>query len=567
MALKRQTFDNGTQGVTISTANSGTSGDSLSQIVQAGTGDGVYDIAAGLRGTAGAHVTGILNDTFSMSLSNTSDVSGSAQVYFRILAYPSVGGAFFRLRSSVGNIAMFTMGTTGVVSIQNSAGVGLKNFNSNTPLALNTIYRLQLQATPNASTTAGYIAGQLYDDSDVLIDSYSASNVNAGTTLNVQTAQAGKPVVGSDGFDMQFDELGFDTGTVAEITPVTGGGGGGGGLPNLKRQTFNNGTEGVTISAANSTSSGGDALSGIISAAGGDGVYTSAAALRGGKGAYITGMLNDTFNMVLSNTSDVSGTAQVYFRLPSYPTVGGAFFRLRSSTANIAMFTVSSTGVLSIQNSVGTGLKNFNSNTPLALNTIYRLQLQATPNASTTAGFIAGQLYDNTDNLIDSYSASNVNAGTTLDVDSAQAGKPVTGSDGFAIHLDELAFATGSTDEIPPVSAGANQAPTVNAGGDQADIRPYATVTLTAIPSDPDGTTPTVSWVQTLGSPTVTLSGTGNSRTFEAPATRSGTTLTFEATADDGLLTATDTMTVTVIPQAEWAAMGGVEVPMQIQDV
>jgi len=564
MALKRQTFDNGTQGVTISTANSGTSGDSLSQIVQAGTGAGVYDTAAGLRGTAGAHLTGVLNDTFNMVLSNTSDVSGSAQVYFRILAYPSVGGAFFRLRSSVGNIAIFTISTTGVVSIQNSAGSGLKNFNSNTGLALNTIYRLQLQATPNASTTAGFIAGQLYSDSDVLIDSYSASNVNAGTTLNVQTVQAGKAVVGSDGFNMQFDELGFDTGTVAEIPPVAGGGGGGG-IANLKRQTFNVGTEGVTISAANSGTSG-DAVA-ILQAATGAGVYASAAALRGGKGASVTGILNDTFTIVMSNTSDVSGTAQIYFRIPAYPSVGGAFFRLRSSVGNIAIFNLSSTGVLSIQNSAGTGLKNFNSNTPLALNTIYRLQLQATPNASTTAGFIAGQLYDNSDVLIDSYSASNVNAGTTLDVQSAQTGKVVSISDGFSMHIDELAFATGSTSEIPPVSAGSNQAPTVNAGGDQVDIRPYATVTLTAIASDPDGTTPTVTWAQTNGSPSVTLAGSGAVQTFIAPPTRGGYTLTFQATADDGFLSATDTVNIVVIPHAEWAVSGGAEVPMQTLDV
>jgi len=564
MALKRQTFDNGTQGATISTANTGTSGDALSSVVQAGTGAGVFDTVAGLRGTAGAHVTGVLNDTFTMVLSNTSDVSGSAQVYVRILAYPSTGGAFFRLRSSAGNVAIFTMSATGVVSIQNSAGTTLKNFNSNTPLALNTIYRLQLQATPNASTTAGFIAGQLYSDSDVLIDSYSASNVNAGTTLNVQTAQAGKVVVGSVGFDMQFDELALDTGTVAEIPPVAGGGGGGGGsLANLKRQTFNVGSEGVTISAANSGTSG-DALSGIVQAGTGAGVYAAAAALRGGKGASVTGILNDTFTMAMANTSDVSGTAQIYFRIPAYPSVGGAFFRLRSSVGNIAIFVLSSTGVLSLQNSAGTGLKNFNSSTPLALNTIYRLQLQATPNASTTAGYIAGQLYDNSDVLIDSYSASNVNAGTTLDVQTAQTGKVVSISDGFSMHIDEFAFATGSTTEVPPVSAGSNQAPTVNAGGDQVDIRPYATVTLTAIASDPDGTTPTVTWAQTNGSPSVTLSGSGAVQTFVAPATRGGCTLTFQATADDGFLTATDAMTVVIIPQAEWAVSSGAEVPMQI---
>ena len=566
MALKRQTFNNGSQGVTISAANSGTSGDSLASIVQAGAGNGVYDTAANLRGMAGAHITGALNDTFSMALGNTSDLSGSAQIYFRILEYPTSGGAFFRLRSSSGNVAIFTLGPTGVLSIQNSAGAGLKNFMSNTPLSLNTIYRLQLQATPNASTSAGYIAGQLYSDNDTLLDSYSSTAVNAGTTLNVQTAQAGKVVSGSDNFDMHIDELALDTGTTAEIPAVSGGGGGGGDVPNLKRQSFNLGIEGSTISAANSVGSG-DALSGIVSAGAGNGIYAVAAALRGGKGAYITGSLNDTFSMVINNTTDISGTAQIYFRIPTYPTTGGAFFRLRSSSGNVAIFTLGPTGILALQDSTGATLKNFNTNTPLSLNTIYRLQLQATPNASTSAGYIAGQLYDNSDVLIDSYTSSTVNAGTILDVQTAQAGKVVGGSDGFLLHIDELGFGTGTTNEIPPVDASSNNAPLVNAGLDQGQVRPYATVTLAADAIDPDGSIPVISWAQTGGSPIVTLSGSGAITTFTAPALRSGTTLTFTATASDGTLQASDSMTVAVIPQAEWAVMGSAEVPLQINEL
>lgn len=334
----------------------------------------------------------------------------------------------------------------------------------------------------------------------------------------------------------------------------------------LKRQTFNNGSQGVTISAANSGTSG-DSLASIVQAGAGNGVYDTAANLRGMAGAHITGALNDTFSMVMGNTSDVSGSAQIYFRILEYPTTGGAFFRLRSSSGNIAIFTLGATGVLSIQNSAGAGLKNFMSNTPLSLNTIYRLQLQATPNASTSAGYIAGQLYDNSDVLIDSYTSSTVNAGTILDVQTAQAGKVVGGSDGFLLHIDELGFGTGTTNEIPPVDASSNNAPLVNAGLDQGQVRPYATVTLAADAIDPDGSIPVISWAQTGGSPIVTLSGSGAITTFTAPALRSGTTLTFTATASDGTLQASDSMTVAVIPQAEWAVMGSAEVPLQINEL
>lgn len=220
MAVKRQTFNNGTQGDEITAANSGTSGDALSTVVKAGTGMAVYSAVAASRGIKGAHVTGILNDTFTITLSNTSLASGSAQLYFRIVSYPTANGAFFRMRSSIGNVCIFHLNTTGVLALQNSSGSTLKNFNSNTALSLGITYRVQLQATPNASISAGFIAGQLYSDSGTLIDSYASWAVDAGTTLNVQTAQTGKPVSSSDAVNMYIDELAFDTDVTTEIPPV-----------------------------------------------------------------------------------------------------------------------------------------------------------------------------------------------------------------------------------------------------------------------------------------------------------------------------------------------------------
>lgn len=54
--------------------------------------------------------------------------------------------------------------------------------------------------------------------------------------------------------------------------------------------------------------------------------------------------------------------------------------------------------------------------------------------------------------------------------------------------------------------------PTVSAGADQLDVLPGATVTITAATTGSG----TLTWTQTSG-PAVTLSGTGNSRTFVAP--------------------------------------------------
>lgn len=89
---------------------------------------------------------------------------------------------------------------------------------------------------------------------------------------------------------------------------------------------------------------------------------------------------------------------------------------------------------------------------------------------------------------------------------------------------------------------------TNNAGADQVDVEPYATVTLTGVGPGP--------WSQTGGTPTVTLGGSGTTRTFEAPATMNGTTLTFTY--------GTDTMTVTVLPHNEWWRSGSTWAPLRI---
>jgi len=101
-------------------------------------------------------------------------------------------------------------------------------------------------------------------------------------------------------------------------------------------------------------------------------------------------------------------------------------------------------------------------------------------------------------------------------------------------------------------STGDNTAP--SAGVDQTGKKYGDVVTLTA--TDPEGDS--VTWTQ-LGGTTVTLSGTGNTRTFTVPYTRDPI-FTFQAS--DGSLT--DTMQVQVIPHPYWMNIAGVLVPYNI---
>jgi hypothetical protein len=99
-----------------------------------------------------------------------------------------------------------------------------------------------------------------------------------------------------------------------------------------------------------------------------------------------------------------------------------------------------------------------------------------------------------------------------------------------------------------------------DAGDDQTGVEPFATVTLDGSDSTSgNGNSLTYLWTQT-GGPSVDLSGSGPIRTFEAPASLNGSTLTFQLRVNNGIATsAADTVQISVAPHTIWtiAAAGG----------
>ncbi|MGP9801390.1 S8 family serine peptidase [Rheinheimera sp. NSM] len=103
--------------------------------------------------------------------------------------------------------------------------------------------------------------------------------------------------------------------------------------------------------------------------------------------------------------------------------------------------------------------------------------------------------------------------------------------------LEELEVNTDCTNTAPLVSAGAAQ-----------QVVSGAPVQLQATATDAEFNPLTYQWQQTAG-PAVTLSNsTALSSSFTAPAVSSVTILRFSFTADDGISSSTDTVTVTVNP-------------------
>lgn len=98
---------------------------------------------------------------------------------------------------------------------------------------------------------------------------------------------------------------------------------------------------------------------------------------------------------------------------------------------------------------------------------------------------------------------------------------------------------------------------TVFAGNDQLGVEPFTLVTLAS--TVVAGSVSNWAWTQ-LSGPSVSLSGSGASRTFIAPATTNTTTLVFQATGDG---TATDQVTVQVYPQLDWLKTTGGLLPLR----
>lgn len=121
---------------------------------------------------------------------------------------------------------------------------------------------------------------------------------------------------------------------------------------------------------------------------------------------------------------------------------------------------------------------------------------------------------------------------------------------------------------VTTAAAASNIVPIANAGVDQVNIEPYTTVTLTGTSSDPDGTIASSSWSQIpqAGVPTMTLVGTGASRTTKMLGNITGYTAIFQySVTDNSGATTVDTVNVTVLPVTERAAIGGVLVPMEVR--
>ena len=244
-----------------------------------------------------------------------------------------------------------------------------------------------------------------------------------------------------------------------------------------------------------------------------------------------------------------------YIRLRSTITATEDLMGIRNNSGSMGMLVFGVDGKIRMWNAAGAGVAGSVSAGVIPTDGTPRLiQMSARKGTSTSDGQLGWAIYDDAGNLLEQWSSSAVNAGTS-DSASFFVGRSTGRTGAHTYDIDEVRAGAFTTGWIDPVGA----APTANAGPDQSNIEPGAVVTLDATSSTTAiGTITNYAWAQTDGTAVVLSDPAAAISSFTAPATLGGDSLEFELTVtNSGSLTATDTMSVTILRATELMRVSG----------
>lgn len=321
--------------------------------------------------------------------------------------------------------------------------------------------------------------------------------------------------------------------------------------------TFEGQTNGAAVSVANSGNSG-TALTGVFPNSGTlvyDNTHGSMALLsQGTSGA-------TTFVECTAFGNDVQISTAIDYYMSPTKNATRTLFQLRSPSGTVVSILRTTSDTFRLTDAGGA--TRWTSSTVFTgqIGTWLRIELQVTSDAS--AGTMQAAIFTSTGSTAletgTLVTGQNTRGGA---ITTYRMGKPDSSTDTQSDWFDNIRSQDAILTSLGPYTP-ANIPPSANAGNDIAGIEPWTTQGVSGVDSDSDGTVVSRSWRQVSG-PTVTLVGTGATRTYIAPGTIHGATLVFGYTVTDnnGQVSVESEVTHTVQPVTERAVIGGVEVPV-----
>jgi fibronectin type 3 domain-containing protein len=207
----------------------------------------------------------------------------------------------------------------------------------------------------------------------------------------------------------------------------------------LLANSFEGGTNGTAVTAANSGGASGNALN-AVSCSAGTVTYSTASAAHGSVSALAspgTGLCYVQWSKSITPTNEAYGRA--YLNLSANP--AGAFVLLKATDASFGrdiQVNLSKTGKLSILDAAGTTQATFTNSVPL--NSWVRLEWHVIAAAS---GTVELRMYaGDSATPIESHLVTGVNTGTTIGAYQLGALSSVSGGLGATIGIDDLAYGT-----------------------------------------------------------------------------------------------------------------------------
>jgi hypothetical protein len=415
-------------------------------------------------------------------------------------------------------------------------------------------------------------------DASVALDG-SASSDNDGTIISYTWTQLSGTAVtlSGSGPTRTFTAPSSPTILVFSLTVTDDGGaasdpdtitvtvGGSAAARILLSNTAEGGTNGTTFTTPGGQASGsGTNFDTVYVGVGGTLSYSTEHAIIGSNSYK---MVQGSGSIIIGWTTALAGSAPIndfvfqgYIYLTALPSTDTILFKGYADTAytpTMASWSVliNPSGRILVQNSNSTIL--YTLATALLANTWYRIEGEFVAGTSSQVKVSIGTSTD-----VYAYgSSSTLTANQTVSV---RQGIGTSSSGTGTIYFDDFTVAVGPG--FLTQSVFVNQPPSASAGSNQSSIEPWSTVNLIGTDSDGDGTVVTRTWRQVSGTPAVTLSGTGTTRTYTAPATIAGTDLVFgyQVTDDVGALSAESSTTHTILPVTERAVIGGAEVPARL---